>query len=195
MWPCARGSPWTRRISGIKPKLVCVWQRVCRGIIRRAANLWSSPKNSSGKRTNSAPVPSGRRSCATRLDHANLVPFKQLSKLTLATRSCRAKIFHAKDGAECRRPRNSGRLLTFAQFDPPSSSVTAAIAPEMSMEFEYRRLAATCLDLAKRTAVLADKTRLLIIAEAWLDLAERVARNASASSPCSDTERIDSGMQ
>jgi hypothetical protein len=47
------------------------------------------------------------------------------------------------------------------------------------MEFEYRRLAAACLDLAQRAAVLADKTRLLMIAEAWLDLANRVTRNRS----------------
>jgi hypothetical protein len=47
----------------------------------------------------------------------------------------------------------------------------------MSLEFEYRRLAAACLELAKRAAVLADKTRLLLIAEAWLSLADRVARN------------------
>ena len=46
----------------------------------------------------------------------------------------------------------------------------------MSLEFEYRRLAAACLDLAKRAAVLTDKTRLLLIAEAWLNLADRVAR-------------------
>jgi hypothetical protein len=46
----------------------------------------------------------------------------------------------------------------------------------MSSEFEYRQLAAACLDLAKRTAVLADKTRLLLIAEAWFDLADRVTR-------------------
>jgi hypothetical protein len=45
----------------------------------------------------------------------------------------------------------------------------------MSLEFEYRRLAAACLDLAKRAAH-ADKTRLLLIAEAWLNLAGRVAR-------------------
>jgi hypothetical protein len=51
--------------------------------------------------------------------------------------------------------------------------------PEMSLEFEYRRLAAACLDLSKRAAVLADRTRLLAIAEAWLDLAGRVARNRS----------------
>jgi|GraSoiStandDraft_45_1057281.scaffolds.fasta_scaffold12182_4 hypothetical protein len=49
----------------------------------------------------------------------------------------------------------------------------------MSLEFEYRRLAAACLELSKRAAALADKTRLLTIAEAWLDLAERVTRNRS----------------
>jgi hypothetical protein len=46
----------------------------------------------------------------------------------------------------------------------------------MSLELEYRQLAAACLDLAKRAAVLADKTRLLFIAEAWLDLADRVTK-------------------
>ena len=46
----------------------------------------------------------------------------------------------------------------------------------MSAEFEYRRLAGACLDLAKRTAIPTDKTRFLVIAEAWLDLADRVAR-------------------
>ena len=47
----------------------------------------------------------------------------------------------------------------------------------MSLQIEYRRLAAACLDLAKRAVVQTDKTRLLLIAEAWLDLAERVTRN------------------
>jgi hypothetical protein len=56
---------------------------------------------------------------------------------------------------------------------------TKRAAPEMSLEFEYRRLAAACLELSKRAAGLADKTRLLTIAEAWLDLAERVTRNRS----------------
>lgn len=46
----------------------------------------------------------------------------------------------------------------------------------MSLEFEYRRLAAACVDLAKRAAMLGDKSRLLLIAEAWLNLADRVAR-------------------
>jgi hypothetical protein len=48
---------------------------------------------------------------------------------------------------------------------------------EMSLQIEYRRLAAACLDLAKRAAAQTDKTRLLLIAEAWLDLADRVTRN------------------
>jgi hypothetical protein len=46
----------------------------------------------------------------------------------------------------------------------------------MSSESEYRRWAAASLDLAKRAAALADKTRLLVIAEAWLDLADRIGR-------------------
>jgi hypothetical protein len=51
----------------------------------------------------------------------------------------------------------------------------------MSLEFEYRRLAAACLDLAKRAAH-GDKTRLLLIAEAWLNLAGRVARKGGYAS-------------
>jgi hypothetical protein len=50
----------------------------------------------------------------------------------------------------------------------------------MSLELEYRRLAAACLDLAKRAALLADKTRLVLIAEAWLDLADRVTRKRAS---------------
>jgi len=46
----------------------------------------------------------------------------------------------------------------------------------MSLAFEYRRWAAVCLDLAKRATVAADKTRLLLLAEAWLDFADRVTR-------------------
>ena len=48
----------------------------------------------------------------------------------------------------------------------------------MSLEFEYRQLAAACLDLVKRAAAPADKTRLLAIAEAWLKLVDRVSRRA-----------------
>jgi hypothetical protein len=46
----------------------------------------------------------------------------------------------------------------------------------MSSESEYRRWAAACLDLGKRAAELTDRTRLFVIAEAWLDLADRVGR-------------------
>jgi hypothetical protein len=46
----------------------------------------------------------------------------------------------------------------------------------MSSESEYRRWAAAGLDLGKRGAELADRTPLFVIAEAWLDLADRVGR-------------------
>ncbi len=48
----------------------------------------------------------------------------------------------------------------------------------MSLEFEYRHLAAASLDLVKRAAAPTDKTRLLAIAEAWLQLADRVRSKA-----------------
>jgi hypothetical protein len=41
---------------------------------------------------------------------------------------------------------------------------------------DYRGFAAACLDLAKGTADRADKTRLFLMAEAWLNLADRAAR-------------------
>jgi hypothetical protein len=43
----------------------------------------------------------------------------------------------------------------------------------MSSEKQYRRFAAASLDLSERGLDLANKTRVLIVAEAWLDLAER----------------------
>ena len=61
------------------------------------------------------------------------------------------------------------------------ASSHSGLRPEMSLEFEYRRLAAACLDLAKRADVLADKTRLVLIAEAWLNLAGRVAPKGGKS--------------
>jgi hypothetical protein len=61
-------------------------------------------------------------------------------------------------------------------FDVFRIRFISGLRPEMSLEFEYRRLAAACLDLSQRAAAIADKTRLLLIAEAWLDLADRVAR-------------------
>jgi hypothetical protein len=46
----------------------------------------------------------------------------------------------------------------------------------MSMEEDYRGLAAGCLDLAKRSHETAEKLHLLAMAEAWLNLADKIAR-------------------
>ncbi len=46
----------------------------------------------------------------------------------------------------------------------------------MSKADRYRRFAASSLELAKGTSDVADKTRLLDMAEAWLDLADRIGR-------------------
>jgi hypothetical protein len=43
-----------------------------------------------------------------------------------------------------------------------------------SKEDDYRRHAADTLDLAQRASSTSDKARLLMMADAWLDLAERV---------------------
>jgi hypothetical protein len=48
----------------------------------------------------------------------------------------------------------------------------------MSKEQEYRDFALTTLELAKKHPAGADKSRLLVLAEAWVDLAERVAQKA-----------------
>lgn len=45
-------------------------------------------------------------------------------------------------------------------------------------EAQYRGFAASCLDLAKSSPSLPDKTRLLAMAEAWLNLADRVSQFA-----------------
>ena len=49
----------------------------------------------------------------------------------------------------------------------------------MSKEEDYRRHAAYTLDLAQRALTSDDKARLIGLAEAWLNLAERVRRTAS----------------
>jgi hypothetical protein len=41
----------------------------------------------------------------------------------------------------------------------------------MRLEDEYRKYAADSLDLASKQPTSADKSRLLVMAEAWLDLA------------------------
>jgi hypothetical protein len=46
----------------------------------------------------------------------------------------------------------------------------------MSLEQEYRKNAAASLDLATKQPDNADKSRLLLMAEAWLDLADRIAK-------------------
>lgn len=45
----------------------------------------------------------------------------------------------------------------------------------MDRDVEYRRHAAALLDLAKRAGHNADKFRLLVMAEAWLTLADKIA--------------------
>jgi len=47
----------------------------------------------------------------------------------------------------------------------------------MSKEAEYRKNAAATIDLASRAATTSDKGHLLRLAEQWLDLADRAARN------------------
>lgn len=46
----------------------------------------------------------------------------------------------------------------------------------MSSETEYRKYAAYSLDLANKLPNDADKGLLLVMAEAWRDLADRIAR-------------------
>ena len=48
----------------------------------------------------------------------------------------------------------------------------------MSSEVEYRRYAAALLDLARRAVGAADKFRLLVLAQAWLKMAENIKRAA-----------------
>jgi hypothetical protein len=53
----------------------------------------------------------------------------------------------------------------------------------MSSVEEYRRSAASLLDLAQRTDSVADKKRLLVMAEAWLDLANRATKPNAGDRP------------
>jgi hypothetical protein len=55
----------------------------------------------------------------------------------------------------------------------------------MSKQDDYRAYAAELLDLASRAASTSDKGRLLAVAEAWLDLADRVHRVL-----CQQTEKL-----
>ncbi|HEU5272218.1 MAG TPA: hypothetical protein VFU97_01050 [Xanthobacteraceae bacterium] len=55
----------------------------------------------------------------------------------------------------------------------------------MTMEADYRRNAAETILLAQRASSSADKGRLLKLAEAWLDLADRARRIAHNLRPAS----------
>jgi hypothetical protein len=46
----------------------------------------------------------------------------------------------------------------------------------MSTEDQCRSYAAACLDLAGRQPDTTDRARLLFMSEAWLDMADRIAR-------------------
>jgi hypothetical protein len=48
----------------------------------------------------------------------------------------------------------------------------------VTKEDEYRKHATALLDLAARAANNADKARLLLISESWLNLADKLARLA-----------------
>ena len=48
----------------------------------------------------------------------------------------------------------------------------------MSKEAAYRGFAALCLEIASKSLDAGDKTRLLAMAEAWRDLADRASRLA-----------------
>lgn len=100
---------------------------------------------------------------------------------TFATCSCAKKNFRVRPSRLRRSVWNSAYLLTFFE------SVVSGCVQKMSLEFEYRRLAAACLGLSKRSAAIADKTRLLLIAEAWFDLADRVARKGGNAKRRNDT--------
>jgi hypothetical protein len=54
-----------------------------------------------------------------------------------------------------------------------------ALGKAMSKEDEYRKNAAETVGLASRASTTQDKGRLLAMAEAWLDLADRAHRAAS----------------
>jgi hypothetical protein len=60
-------------------------------------------------------------------------------------------------------------LIRIGDFNPLSAE---------SKDAQYRGFAASCLDLAKNSPTLAEKTRLLAMAEAWLNLADRVVQAA-----------------
>jgi hypothetical protein len=62
----------------------------------------------------------------------------------------------------------------------------------MSKEIEYRRYAAALAELATRAASAADKFRLLVMAEAWLKLANKIGLMTKQRSSGSTVSQTDS---
>jgi hypothetical protein len=60
-------------------------------------------------------------------------------------------------------------LIRIGDFNPLSTERKDA---------QYRGFAASCIDLAKSSSTPTEKTRLLAMAEAWLNLADRVVQAA-----------------
>jgi len=56
-------------------------------------------------------------------------------------------------------------------------------ANSMSKEYEYRKYAASLLELAMRAASKVDKTRLLLMSDAWLHLADKISVLAPRRQP------------
>jgi hypothetical protein len=62
-------------------------------------------------------------------------------------------------------------------------SFDVAVENPMRSVDEYRRSAASMLDLAQRADSVADKNRLLVMAAAWLDLAAQAAKPTASDHP------------
>ena len=73
--------------------------------------------------------------------------------------------------AVCGRPR-----LTKGLSISKSRVVGRSRKYVMTKKDEYRRSAAACLDLATRATDLTNKASLIAMAEAWLNLADKVSR-------------------
>ncbi len=66
-------------------------------------------------------------------------------------------------------------LISIRKFD--SKLGISPLSTERK-DAQYRGFAASCIDLAKSSPTPAEKTRLLAMAEAWLNLADRVVQAA-----------------
>jgi hypothetical protein len=66
----------------------------------------------------------------------------------------------------------TGILGTF-YFDPTFTVQFREVGTRLSIADEYRRYAAECMALAERVVDSADKSHLVIMAQAFLELAEK----------------------